>query len=160
MIVRGAMDVPLVIGDVTLPSKAKLQLQKFEGSMQPLEVLDIVSVPKGKQGQVFMSALAVDNDGTGGLNFLEGCYHMYDPVDEAYPGTLLATGTEDFFDSGWYFNAGEFRSPVSGFTHLVSTKNKTEWSAYRFHEMDPLRFADGVKSEHRIVPPTPDPHRT
>ena len=45
--------------------------QKFEGSMQPLEVLDIASVPKGKQGQVFMSALAVDNDGTGGLNFLE-----------------------------------------------------------------------------------------
>lgn len=145
MIVRGAMDVPLVIGDVTLPAKAKLQLQKFEGSMKPLEILDVVSVPKGRQGQVFLSALAVENNGTGGLNFLEGCYHMYDPADQAYPGTLLATGTEDFFDSGWYFNAGEFHSPVSGFTHLVSTKSKTEWSAYRFHEMDPLRFADGVK---------------
>ena len=67
------------------------------------------------------------------------------------------SGTEDFFDSGWYFNAGEFHSPVSGFTHLVSTKNKTEWSAYRFHEMDPLRFADGVKSEWPAVPSTPGP---
>jgi hypothetical protein len=23
-----------------------------------------------------------------------------------FPGTLLSTGTEDYFDSGWYFNAG------------------------------------------------------
>jgi hypothetical protein len=40
-------------------------------------VLDIVSVPKGNTGQFFMSALSVNNSGTGGLNFLEGCYHMY-----------------------------------------------------------------------------------
>lgn len=49
--------------------------------------------------------------------------------------------SQDYFDSGWYFNAGEFRLPVSGMTHLVNQdKNVTEWSAYRFHEMDPLRF--------------------
>ena len=81
----------------------------------------------------------------GGLNFLEGCYHMYDPPTQAFPGTLLSTGTEDFFDSGWYFNAGEFRMPVSGFTHLKTGPSVTEWSAYRFHEMDPLKFADGVR---------------
>jgi hypothetical protein len=42
-------------------------------------VLDVVNVPAGMAGAHFLSALAVSNDGTGGLNFLEGCYHMYDP---------------------------------------------------------------------------------
>ena len=88
-----------------------------------------------------MSTLAVNNTGkkAGGLNFLEGCYHMYDPPDQAWPGTVLSTGTEDYFDSGWYFDAGEFRMPVSGFTHLKQTDAVTEWSGYRFHDMDPLR---------------------
>ena len=77
---------------------------------------------------------------------LEGCYHWYDPPDVPFPGSaLLSTGTEDFFDSGWYFNAGRFEMPSSGFTHLRATENVTEWSAYRVHEMDPLRFADGVR---------------
>lgn len=76
MIVRGALDVPLVIGDVTLPSAARLQLQAFDGPLKPLDFLDIVSVPKGHEGQFFMSTLSVNNSGVG-VNFLEGCYHMY-----------------------------------------------------------------------------------
>eukprot|EP00041_Stephanoeca_diplocostata_P013928 m.249343 g.249343 ORF g.249343 m.249343 type:complete len:445 (-) comp19517_c0_seq1:240-1574(-) len=145
IIVRGGLDLPLVVGDVTLPPTARMQLQKFEGRVDPLQVLDIVNVPKGFSGQHFMSALAVNNSGVG-LNFLEGCYHMYDPADQAFPGTVLSTGTEDYFDSGWYFNAGEFHLPVSGMTHLVNQpKNVTEWSAYRFHEMDPLRFGNGFR---------------
>jgi len=35
--------------------------------------------------------------------------------------------------------------PVSGFTHIKSSKNLTEWSAYRFHDMDPIRFNDGLR---------------
>ena len=54
-----------------------------------------------------------------------------------------------FFFSGWYFNAGEFHMPVSGFTHIKTEKNVTEWSGYRFHEMDPLRFQDGFKLQWR-----------
>jgi hypothetical protein len=50
---------------------------------------------------------------------------------QAFPGTLMSTGTEDYFDSGWYFDAGEFRLPVSGFTHLDNSNNEIKWSAYR-----------------------------
>jgi hypothetical protein len=98
-----------------------------------------------------MSTLAVNNSGkaAGGLNFLEGCYHMYDPPTQPFPGTVLATGTEDYFDSGWYFNAGEFRMPVSGFTHMKQEEKVTEWSGYRFHDMDPLRFHDGFRLDWR-----------
>jgi hypothetical protein len=37
---------------------------------------------------------------------------------------------EDYFDSAWYFDAGEFYLPNSGFTHLDQTNGVT-WSAYR-----------------------------
>ena len=62
---------------------------------------------------------------------------------QEFPGTLLSTGTEDYFDSAWYFNAGEFHLPVSGFTHFNQSDNQVAWSAYRFHEMDPLLFNNG-----------------
>jgi hypothetical protein len=84
-------------------------------------------VQQGFSGQFFMSTLSVNNSGkvAGGLNFLEGCYHMYDPPTQPFPGTVLATGTEDYFDSGWYFNAGEFRMPVSGLTHMKQEEKVT-----------------------------------
>ena len=47
--------------------------------------------------------------------------------------------------SAWYFNAGEFRLPVAGFTHLNVKNSSIEWSAYRFHEMDPLPFNNGFR---------------
>ena len=31
---------------------------------------------------------------------------MYDPADQEFPGTLLSTGTEDYFESANFFNAG------------------------------------------------------
>ena len=144
MIVRGGLDIPLVIGEVTLPKTARLQQQRFAGRMDNLEVLDVVSVPKGHEGLIFLNVLAVNNSGHG-VGFLEGCPHLFDPPDQAWPGILLGSGTEDYFDSGWYFNAGEFRLPVAGETHMVQNSSKAEWSAYRMHEMDPLRFSDGVR---------------
>ena len=40
------------------------------------------------------------------------------PHDAPFPGVVLSTGTEDFFDSAYYFDGGPFRFPVSGLTHL------------------------------------------
>ena len=39
--------------------------------------------------------------------------------------------------------------PVSGFTHKKQQPNLTEWSGYRFHDMDPLRFSDGFDFKWR-----------
>jgi len=38
----------------------------------------------------------------GNLNFLEGCFHSYSPYNKPFPGVVLSTGTEDYFDSAWY----------------------------------------------------------
>lgn len=148
LILRGAIhqtNTALRVGDLKLPTQARLHLQTFEGPLKPLQYLDIATAPAGTAGVHFMSTLSVENAGKGRLNFLEGCYHMYSPPTEMFPGVVLATGTEDYFDSGWYFNAGKFHLPVSGFTHLLNNASKVEWSAYRFHDTDPLRFSDGFR---------------
>eukprot|EP01060_Flectonema_neradi_P031820 TRINITY_DN492_c0_g1_i1.p1 TRINITY_DN492_c0_g1~~TRINITY_DN492_c0_g1_i1.p1 ORF type:complete len:414 (+),score=83.54 TRINITY_DN492_c0_g1_i1:65-1306(+) len=141
IIVRGVLNAPITISGVPLPSNAKLLLQKFEGTVQPLEWVNVTDVPTGS-GLHFASSLIVKS---GNMNFLEGCYHSYTPYNEVFPGTLLSTGTEDYFDSAWYFDAGEFQMPVSGFTHLNKSSAGVTWSAYRFHEMDPLPFDSGLR---------------
>ena len=82
---------------------------------------------------------------SGNYNFMEGCYHLFTPVDAAWPGLLLSTGMEDYYDSAFYFNGGTFHAPVAGSTHM----RPGEGSGYRVHEMDPLVFHDGVRMTWR-----------
>jgi len=141
IILRGAPSLPINIGGITLPTTANLLLQRVEKAVQPLDWVNVVDVPKGS-GLFFMHTLYVQSTN---LNCLEGCYHAYTPYNQGFPGTVVSTGTEDYFDSGWYFNAGEFRLPVSGMTHLIANSTQATVSAYRFHEMDPMQFSQGFK---------------
>jgi len=140
MIVRGAPNLPIHIGDFVVPNNAKLLLQKVEKVVQPLEWVNVIDVPTGG-GLFFMHTLYVTSTN---LNFLEGCYHTY-TQGQSFPGTVISTGTEDYFDSGWYFNAGPFHFPVAGMTHLVTSGSSATVSAYRFHETDPMPFDQGFK---------------
>jgi len=145
IIVRGfpfsAQQSVIDVGGIQIPAKAKLNLIKFEKAVNPIDWVPIVDLPTGT-GLLLMHTIQVQS---GNLNFLEGCYHAYTPYNQGFPGTVLSTGTEDYFDSAWYFNAGEFRLPVSGFTHYASSNGNIYWSAYRFHIMDPVRFDNGFK---------------
>jgi len=142
MIVRGGLNIPIVVGDQPIPSLSTARLQQFvtDATFQPVDFVPLATVARGQRGVFFMHSLSVKS---GNMNFLEGCFHMY-TGDQTFPGTLLSTGTEDYFDSAWYFNAGQFHLPVSGFTHLNQTDG-VMWSAYRFHDMDPLYFNDGFE---------------
>jgi len=146
IIVRGLPIVQgqsfITIGGVPIPSTARMNFLNFQKTVQPLEWVPVADLPSPARGLFFMHTIAVQS---GNLNFLEGCYHSYTPYNQSFPGTVLSTGTEDYFDSGWYFNGGEFRFPVSGFTHLASSSGVVTWSAYRFHTMDPIRFEDGFR---------------
>jgi len=139
IIVRGATNIPVTVGGVALPNTARMNLFVTNLTAQPLDLVTMANVPSGP-GAMWMHTLSVSS---GDLNCLEGCYHAYFDGD-SFPGTLLATGTEDYFDSGWYFNAGEFHFPVAGYTHYDGSNGIT-LSAYRFHDMDPLFFDDGFQ---------------
>jgi len=54
---------------------------------------------------------------------------------------LISSGTEDYFQSAFYFDAGEFHFPEAGFTHWDSTSNTL--SAYKVHDRDMLFFDAG-----------------
>jgi hypothetical protein len=143
VIVRGCENLPIAIGGITLPPTARMRVQVTSKVAQPLEYLTLAEAPVGTSGLLLMHTLTVQS---GTPNFLEGCYRAY-RGGEGYPGTLLSSGTEDYFASAYYFNAGTFHGPTSGFTHRFynETTQETQVAAYRMHTADVLPFNDGIK---------------
>ena len=117
-----------------------------------------------------MTALAVES---ANKNFLEACYHLFTPHDQAFPGTVLSTGTEDYFDSACklhellntfvfpnnqtrsvlraadYFDGGTFRFPVAGETHVNTTRPDgsgiVKWCVQlSVASLSPLSLVNGV----------------
>jgi len=146
LILRGSSNLGLKIAGVDIPPNAKLMQFTTDAQFKALDFVTLADVPAGK-GLLFMQTISVVS---GNLNFLEACYHQFTPYNQSWPGTVLSTGTEDFFDSAYYFDGGQFRLPVSGFTHFSNTNNTINWSAYRFHDQDPILFEDGFRFVWRI----------
>ncbi|MBP7461312.1 MAG: DUF2961 domain-containing protein [Candidatus Delongbacteria bacterium] len=72
--------------------------------------------------------------------FLEGDEQIR--VDgEKNPG-IIGTGTEDYFNSGWYFNQGIFASAFHGL--LLKDNASRRIAAYRFHIPDPVPFKKSI----------------
>lgn len=76
------------------------------------------------------------------LWFLEGSEMIY--VDgEDHPPAIYGTGTEDYFNSGWYFNRGVYSAPFHGLT--LKDVARSRISAYRFHVPDPVPFKKDIR---------------
>eukprot|EP00936_MAST-01D_sp_MAST-1D-sp1_P002659 g2659.t1 len=147
VIVRGCENLPIEVGALTLPAAARLVLQKIERrTFDSLDFVPIVDLPQG-DGLVYMTAIAASSTSP---NFWEGCYHLHTPYAQPFPGTVLSTGMEDFFDSSYGFSGGAFHQPVSGCTHKDGAGGGMALSAYRFHEEDPIAFSGGVKFRWRV----------
>ena len=116
-----------------------------------------------KQGAVLSSTLAVVS---GNANFMEGCFRLYSPAGQSFADSqILATGTEDYYNSGYYFIAAQpMHLPETGLTwwELNTTTNASapvaygiypsgamKWSVYRTHTVEPLFFADGGRLSWR-----------
>ena len=85
---------------------------------------------------------------------MEGCFHAYSPRNASFPGVVIATGTEDYYNSAYYFSAGQFAFPETGQTWVGGGWNISspgQWSAYRIHdEGDPQFFDDGFRLQWRV----------
>jgi hypothetical protein len=53
------------------------------------------------------------------------------------------TGTEDYFNGGWYFEAGEFATPFHGL--ILKDDSLGRVAAYRWHLPDPIPFRDSIR---------------
>lgn len=75
--------------------------------------------------------------------FLEG--DEFISVDDDKTPSILGTGTEDYFLSGFYFNKGTFAAPFHGLT--VKDKEKSRISVYRFRIPDAIPFKKSIHVE-------------
>ena len=78
-----------------------------------------------------------DND----IQFLEGDEMVY--VDGEKEPSMYGTGTEDYFNSGWYFNKGEFAAPYHGL--ILKDDSLHRVVAYRFHVLDAIPFKKSIR---------------
>jgi hypothetical protein len=143
-IVRGTEGLPAVVGGVRLPDAARLRLHKREPfTAKPLEEFALCDVKgAGALYQVTMAGKGLrDTGGWKGLSYLEACVRA--TVDGAAEPMLLSSGLEDYFLGTYYFNRGRYANDLAGLTHF-DAKNRT-FSAYRFHDDDPVYFRKGLR---------------
>jgi hypothetical protein len=75
----------------------------------------------------------------GGLGFLEGDERYF--VDGSFRGQ--GTGTEDYFNSGWYFDRGPFAAPFHGL--IAKDDKRGRIAAYRWQIPDAVPFHDSIR---------------
>lgn len=78
--------------------------------------------------------------------YLEGDERVH--VDGALTPQLYGTGTEDYYESGWYFNRGEYSGVFTGNTgHRVTTGTCGGEcdSMYRLHIGDAVSYTNGLR---------------
>jgi hypothetical protein len=73
--------------------------------------------------------------------FLEGDELFW--IDGEFRGQ--GTGTEDYFNGGWYFQDGPFSAPYHGVVQMDPERGRV--AAYRWHLPDPVGFRDSIRLE-------------
>jgi len=81
--------------------------------------------------------------GDSDLKFLEGDERIF--VDGETAPSLAGTGTEDYFNGGWYFLHGPFQTPFAGAPRLCA--GKTQVVAYRWQVSDCVPFTKSLRVE-------------
>jgi hypothetical protein len=143
-IVRGTESLRVRIGGVCLPQTARLRLYKLQDHRaKPLEEFALCDVKgAGALYQVTMAAKALRQSGSWkDLSYMEACVRAYE--SGATEPLFLSSGLEDYFLGTYYFNKGRYYTPIAGLTHL--DKKDNSFSAYRFHEDDPVFFQNGLR---------------
>jgi hypothetical protein len=107
---------------------------------KPIEILRRSG--RGHYVGVTMSIQKHESAGEGDIGFLEGDEQIY--IDGDPRPHLHGTGTEDYFNGGWYFNRGTFSLPFHGH-HFRETK-EGKIGVYRFHVLDPIPYRDEIQA--------------
>jgi hypothetical protein len=140
-IIRGAENLAVTLGGVTLPPEARLRLYRNESRvLPPLEEFDLCNAAgRGALFQVTIAAEGLETPNR--MSYLEACMRGYFGGNST--PVLLSSGLEDYFLGTYYFDTGRFHADISGLTHIDPAKSR--FSAYRFHDDDPVFFRDGLR---------------
>lgn len=144
--IRGTDNLPLIVGGLTLPKNTRLYLYRNEPiTAKPLQEFNLCNV-KGA-GMLYLVVMTAHGLAKTGIMFtdlayMEGCVRAY--IDGSPTPELLSSGMEDYFLGSGYFNQNQtYYGTVAGLTYL--NKADAEFSAYRFHDTDPVFFSRGFR---------------
>jgi hypothetical protein len=143
-IIRGTEHLPVELGGVRLPESARLKLYRLEDYVaKPLEEFALCNVDgAGALYQVTIAADGLrDSSDWKDISYLEAIMRAY--LNDSKEPTLLSSGLEDYFLGTYYFNRGRYANALAGLTHLDT--DRSTFSAYRFHDEDPLFFEKGLR---------------
>ena len=93
------------------------------------------------RGHYVGTVLSMQFVGRRGLGFLEGDEQV--TIDAEMTPSILGTGTEDYFSSGWYFDTGAYSALYHGCPIKDDAKGRI--SAYRWHILDPIPFTQSIR---------------
>ncbi len=136
-IIRGTENLPVDIAGVRLPATARLRLHKLEGyTAEPME--EFAMCDTASAGALYQVTVAAQSDD---WQYLESCVRAY--LDGSAEPMVMSSGLEDYFLGTYYFNRGAYHGDVAGLTHKYKADHS--FSAYRFHEDDPVFFHKGLR---------------
>ena len=95
---------------------------------------------KGK-GHYTGCVLNMQSYDKGSRNMLEGDEAIW--VDDDEKPSILGTGTEDYFQGGWYWQNGPFSAPYHGLSYMDLLQCR--FVAYRLHIPDPIPFQEKIR---------------
>ncbi len=75
------------------------------------------------------------------LGYLEGDERIF--VDGERTPSIIGTGTEDYFSSGWYYDTGVYSAPYHGVT--IKDNELGRINTYRWHIEDPIPFERSLR---------------
>ncbi len=142
-IIRGTVGVPVQIAGTTLPPEARLKLHRRVNVKIPrLQEFDLINTPSA--GAMLLVTMKASSPN---WNFMEGCMRAYFAGSQT--PEFLSSGLEDYFCGTYYFASGIYHTPISGLTHKAKVGEAHQFSAYRFHDTDPLFFPNGFRMTAR-----------
>lgn len=124
----------------------------FHASYNELEFqpdgLDFVALNTKGRGHVVglsMYMMSTNAGGYANTGYLEGDERIYTDGNQA--PAVHGTGTEDYFNAGWYFNWGLFNLPYHGhpWRDHFNTDRPNHTQAYRFHLSDIIPFSESIQ---------------
>jgi hypothetical protein len=109
---------------------------QFRSEIPTTNGSDIIML--NREGGGHLVGIVMSMMGPRNRGFLEGDERIY--VDDCQTPSFYGTGTEDFFNGGFYFQNGLFTLPTHGNTADLSDTNYNYTSAYRFFLSDAIPF--------------------
>ncbi len=109
---------------------------------------DVNFIDETGRGHIVGLSLFMESSGAGGyrdMSYLEGDERVH--VDGNLTPCIHGTGTEDYFNCGWYFNWGSPSLPYHGnpWKDQFNTNAPNYTQAYRMHVSDIIPFNRSVK---------------